>query len=115
MLLLAAVHAVNPRTIVVLSNGGVVHTAGVERHAAALLEGWLLGQAGGSATADLLFGLANPSGKLAETIPERLHDTPSFPYFPGGEQHSRYGEGIYVGYRYHDTVELRSHSPSDSD
>ena len=105
MLLLAAVHAVNPRTIVVLSNGGVVHTAGVERHAAALLEGWLLGQAGGSATADLLFGLANPAGRLAETIPERLHDTPSFPYFPGGEQHSRYGEGIYVGYRYHDTVE----------
>ncbi|HEY5857862.1 MAG TPA: glycoside hydrolase family 3 C-terminal domain-containing protein [Aldersonia sp.] len=105
MLLLAAVHAVNPRTVVVLSNGGVVRTAGIELHAAALLEGWLLGQAGGSATADLLFGLTNPSGRLAETIPERLPDTPSFPYFPGGEQHSRYGEGIYVGYRYYDTVE----------
>jgi beta-glucosidase len=101
--LLAAVHAVNPATVVVLSNGAAVSVAGWQDRARALLEGWLLGQAGGSATADLLFGLANPSGCLAETLPLRLADTPAFTHFPGAEQRVSYGEGIYVGYRHYDT------------
>ncbi|MGQ3009018.1 glycoside hydrolase family 3 C-terminal domain-containing protein, partial [Microbacterium aurantiacum] len=99
--LLAAVLAVNPNTVVVLSNGGVVALPFAER-VPAILEGWLLGQAGGGATADVLFGDVNPSAKLTETIPLRLEDTPAFLDFPGEFSHTRYGEGIFVGYRWYD-------------
>jgi beta-glucosidase len=102
--LIERVAAVNPRTIVVLSNGGVLGTpwgAGVP----AILEGWLLGQAGGSAIADVLFGLVNPSGRLAETIPLKLADHPSYLDFPGENGHVRYGEGMHVGYRGFDARE----------
>jgi beta-glucosidase len=97
--LIAAVAAANPRTVVVLSNGAVVLTTPWDRDVPALLEGWLLGQAGGSATADVLFGRVNPSGRLTETIPLRLEDHPSYLDFPGEAGHVRYGEGIHVGYR----------------
>lgn len=103
--LLEAVHAVNPNTVVVLSNGGVVSISPWRKYAAAVLEGWLLGQAGGSAIADILFGIVNPSGRLTETIPLRLQDNPSYLHFPGSRQHVRYGEGLYVGYRYYDSVD----------
>ena len=72
----------------------------------AILEGWLLGQAGGSATADVLFGRVNPSGRLTETIPLRLVDTPSYGNFPGEFGHVHYGEGILVGYRWFDARDL---------
>jgi beta-glucosidase len=71
----------------------------------AILEGWLLGQAGGSAVADVLFGRVNPSGRLAETIPLKLSDHPSYLDFPGENGHVRYGEGIHVGYRGFDARE----------
>ena len=103
--LLKAVHSANPNTVVVLSNGGVVSITPWRKYAAAILEGWLLGQAGGSAIADILFGLVNPSGHLTETIPLRLQDNPSYLHFPGSAQHVRYGEGLYVGYRYYDTID----------
>ncbi|MFP3465320.1 glycoside hydrolase family 3 C-terminal domain-containing protein [Leifsonia sp. SIMBA_070] len=99
--LIDAVVAANPRTVVVLSNGGVVALPFAGR-VPAMVEAWLLGQAGGSATADVLFGAVNPSGKLAETIPNRLEDTPAFLDFPGEEGHVRYGEGLFVGYRWYD-------------
>jgi beta-glucosidase len=102
--LLDAVQQANPNTVVVLSNGAVVEMSW-DTKARALLEGWLLGQGGGHATAELLFGRISPSGKLAETIPLRLQDNPSHLFFPGGEQHVRYGEGVYVGYRYYDTLD----------
>ncbi|MGH3745475.1 MAG: glycoside hydrolase family 3 C-terminal domain-containing protein, partial [Mycobacteriales bacterium] len=102
--LLHAVAGANPDVAVVLSNGGVVSVAEWQRSARAVLEGWLLGQAGGRATADLIFGRANPSGRLTETIPLRLADSPAYLYFPGGDRHVRYGEGIYVGYRHFDTA-----------
>ncbi|HEY5336256.1 MAG TPA: glycoside hydrolase family 3 C-terminal domain-containing protein, partial [Mycobacteriales bacterium] len=102
--LLEDVARTNPDVAVVLSNGGVVSVAEWQHSARAVLEGWLLGQAGGRATADLLFGHANPSGRLTETIPLRLEDSPAHLYFPGGDQHVRYGEGIYVGYRHFDTL-----------
>ncbi|WGT47498.1 glycoside hydrolase family 3 C-terminal domain-containing protein [Tessaracoccus lacteus] len=98
---LAAVHAANPNVIVVLSNGGVVALP-FRDDVPAILEGWLLGQAGGTATADVLFGRVNPSGRLAETIPLRLEDNPSYGSFPGEFGHVRYGEGILVGYRGYD-------------
>ncbi|MED4953578.1 fibronectin type III-like domain-contianing protein, partial [Paenibacillus macerans] len=67
------------------------------------LEGYLGGQAAGGAVADILFGDANPSGKLAETFPVRLEDNPSFLFFPGEGDRVEYREGIFVGYRYYDT------------
>ncbi|MFT4210796.1 MAG: glycoside hydrolase family 3 C-terminal domain-containing protein [Microbacterium sp.] len=99
--LVDAVLAVQPNTVVVLSNGGVVALPFADR-VPAILEGWLLGQAGGGATADVLFGVVNPSGKLTETIPLRLADTPAYLDFPGEFSHVRYGEGLFVGYRWYD-------------
>jgi beta-glucosidase len=103
--LIERVAAVNPRTVVVLSNGAVVRTTPWDAAVPALVEGWLLGQAGGSAIADVLFGRVNPSGRLAETIPLRLADHPSYLDFPGENGHVRYGEGIHVGYRGFDARE----------
>jgi beta-glucosidase len=104
--LLEAVARVNRDVVVVLANGGVVQVTSWERHAKAVLEGWLNGQAGGGAIADLLFGRANPCGRLAETIPLRLQDNPSHLNFPGTDGTVLYGERIYVGYRYYDAKDL---------
>jgi beta-glucosidase len=102
--LIQAVAAAAPATVVVLANGGVVTMEGWHEMVAGILEGFLLGQAAGGAIADLLFGTANPSGRLAETIPARLEDTPTFLNFPGEQGHVRYGEGIMLGYRHYVTV-----------
>jgi beta-glucosidase len=102
--LLDAVAEYANRLVVVLSNGGVVELTNWSDRADAIVEGWLLGQAGGEATAEILFGRVNPSGKLAESIPLRLEDNPSFVSFPGEAGEVRYGEGMFVGYRYYDTV-----------
>jgi beta-glucosidase len=97
--LIEEVAKVNPRTVVILSNGAVLATSPWDNAVPAVIEGWLLGQAGGSAMADVLFGRVNPSGRLAETIPIRLQDHPSYLDFPGEQGHVRYGEGLFVGYR----------------
>ncbi len=102
--LLNAVAQVSADIVVVLSNGATVQMTPWQDQATAVLEGWLLGQAGGSALADLLFGIANPSGRLAETIPLRLEDSPSYLHFPGGDGHVHHGEGLFVGYRSYDTL-----------
>jgi len=103
--LLDAVIEANPRTVVVLSNGGVVALPFADR-VPAIVESWLLGQAGGGAIADVLYGVVNPSGKLTETVPVRLEDNPSFGNFPGEFGHVRYGEGLLVGYRWYDAKGL---------
>ena len=103
--LIDRVAAANPRTVVVLSNGAVVLTHPWAAAVPAIVEGWLLGQAGGSALADVLFGRSDPSGRLAETIPLKLADHPSYLDFPGANGHVRYGEGIHVGYRGFDARE----------
>ncbi len=100
--LLGAVSAVNPRVVVALSNGSSVTTRSWRDRAGALVEFWLTGQAHGESTADVLLGAVNPSGKLAETVPVRLEDTPSYLDFPGEHGHVRYSEGIHVGYRWYD-------------
>ncbi|PVU81521.1 glycosyl hydrolase (plasmid) [Cellulomonas sp. WB94] len=100
--LLEAVAAVNSNVVVVLSNGSAVAMPW-EHHARAVLEGWLLGQAGGSAVADLLLGTVNPSGKLAETLPLRQVDNPTVGAFPGEHEQVRYGEGLLIGYRWYDS------------
>ncbi|MEU1515161.1 glycoside hydrolase family 3 C-terminal domain-containing protein [Streptomyces sp. NPDC005811] len=102
--LVRAVAAVAPRTVVVLSTGGVVSLEGWHDSADAIVAGWLLGQAGGSALADVLSGAVNPSGRLAETVPLRLEDTPSFLNFPGEAGQVRHGEGVMVGYRHYESV-----------
>src|SRR5699024_8355478 len=99
--LIDAVVEANPNVVIVLSNGGVVALPFADR-VPSILETWLLGQAGGSGIADVLFGSVNPSGRLAESIPHRLEDTPAFTSFPGEAQHMRYGEGLHVGYRWYD-------------
>jgi beta-glucosidase len=99
--LLDEVLAMNERVVVVLGNGGVVLLPFADR-VPAILETWLPGQAGGTALADVLFGDVSPSGRLAETIPLRLEDTPAFLDFPGEHGRVRYGEGIHVGYRWYD-------------
>ena len=92
------------KVIVVLSNGSPVEMPWVE-DVPAILEGYLGGQAGAGALADILTGRVNPSGKLAETFPVRLDDTPSHHYFPMGPVTVEYREGLYVGYRYFDSVD----------
>ena len=96
--------AANPNLVVVLANGSAVRVADWERCAPSILECWLSGQAAGGAVADLLLGAANPSGRLAETLPLRLEDNPSALNFPGEEGHVRYGEGVFVGYRGYDAL-----------
>lgn len=103
--LLTRLAEVNERIVVVLANGSAVRLSGWEAQAAAVLECWLSGQAAGAAAADLLLGIANPSGRLAESLPLRLEDTPSFLSFPGEHGHVRYGEGIFVGYRGYDALD----------
>ena len=72
----------------------------------AILHCYLNGQAGAGAVLDILTGSVNPSGKLSETIPRRLEDTPSYRYYPSRERTSEYRESLYVGYRYYDTAKV---------
>ncbi|OBB15763.1 glycosyl hydrolase [Mycolicibacterium setense] len=104
--LLRAVVAAQPRTVVVLSHGGVVRLDAVAGLAPALLDGALLGQAGGGALADVLFGAVNPSGRLAETVPLRLQDSPAYLNFPSEAGHTVYGERMFVGYRWYDARDM---------
>lgn len=101
--LVQAVAEVNPNLVVVLSGGAPVELPFVEQ-CRGLLHGYLGGQAGAGALADLLTGKANPSGKLAESYPLRLEDVPNHRYFPGPEATAEYREGLFVGYRYYETA-----------
>jgi beta-glucosidase len=103
--LLAAIADVADNVVVVLANGSVVAVDGWQHQARAVVEGWLGGQAGGGAIADVLLGAVNPSGKLAETMPVRLRDTAAHLNFPGDDRHVRYGEGLFIGYRHHDAID----------
>ena len=100
--LVNAVLDVQPNTVVVLVNGSAVAMPWVER-ASTIVEGWLGGQAAGGAIADVLTGAVNPSGKLAETFPVKIEDTPAFLTFPtGGDGAARFAEGVFTGHRWYD-------------
>lgn len=103
--LIQAVTAVQPKSVIILNNGSAVTMSAWIDGAAAVLEAWMMGQAGGGAIADILFGVVNPSGKLAETFPLKLTDTPAYINYPGENGKVRYGEGIFIGYRYYDARE----------
>ncbi|MGE5122903.1 MAG: glycoside hydrolase family 3 C-terminal domain-containing protein, partial [Acidobacteriaceae bacterium] len=103
--LIKAVTTVQPDAVVILNNGAPVVMSEWIDAPAAILEAWMMGQAGGGAIADVLFGKVNPCGKLAETFPLRLVDTPAYINFPGSKTEVRFGEGIFIGYRYYDAKE----------
>jgi beta-glucosidase len=99
--LIKAVAERQPNTVVVLTNGSAVSMPWVE-DVPTIVEAWLGGQAGAGAIADVVFGEVNPSGKLAETFPVRLEDTPAFLNFPAEDGEVLYGERVFVGYRWFD-------------
>ena len=94
--------AVNKKVVVVLHNGAPVAMPWVDK-VAAILECYLGGENIGTAQINLLFGKANPCGKLAETFPLRLEDTPCYLTYPGNGRTCVYSEGIFVGYRWYDS------------
>lgn len=99
--LISAVAKAQPNTAIILTNGSAIAMPW-ESQVSAILETWLGGQAGAGAIADAVFGKVNPSGKLAETFPVRLEDTPAYLNFPGEDGQVIYGERMFVGYRYYD-------------
>jgi len=98
--LITNIASVNKKTIVVLNNGSPVTMPWIDK-IPCVLEAFYPGQEGGNAVAKILFGMINPSGKLSITYPQKIEDNPSFINYPG-DREVRYGEGIFVGYRYYD-------------
>ena len=103
--LVAAVCAANPRTVVVLVNGAPVLLPWADRPAA-VVEAYLGGQAAGSAICDVLVGDAEPGGRLAETFPASTI-FPSAENFDDTTRQVEYREGMYVGYRFHTSADVR--------
>ena len=103
--LIARVAAVQPNTVVVLHNGSPVECPWAES-VNAVLEMYLGGQGVGAAADALLYGDANPSGRLPETFPYQLEDNPSHLNFPGDGKNVEYAEGVFVGYRYYDKKKM---------
>ena len=77
----------------------------------ALLDMWYGGEEGGDALAAVLFGAANPSGKLPVSLPKKFEDSPASGHYPGENLKVDYAEGIYVGYRYYDTKNVEPQFP----
>ena len=109
--LIEAVEQVNPRTIVVLNTGNPVTMMKWLDRTPALVELWYGGQEGGRALASILFGDANPSGKLPVTFPKAWQDSSAYGHYPGENLKVVYAEGIYVGYRYFDKKNLEPQFP----
>jgi beta-glucosidase len=103
--LIEAVCKVQPNTVVVLHNGSPVDMPWVDK-VRGILEVYLSGQAVGLATTNILFGKANPCGRLPETFPSKLEHNPSYPYYGGEGNQVEYREGVFVGYRYYETKKI---------
>ncbi|WP_425836881.1 glycoside hydrolase family 3 C-terminal domain-containing protein [Microbacterium sp. PA5] len=101
--LLRAIRTVTSKVVVVLSAGGVVETPWAA-DATALIHAYLGGQAGAEAIADVLTGAVEPGGRLAETMPFVLSDTPTASRFPSTDRTAEYREGPFVGYRHYETA-----------
>ncbi|HEY2469666.1 MAG TPA: glycoside hydrolase family 3 C-terminal domain-containing protein [Terracidiphilus sp.] len=109
--LIAAVERANPHTVVVLNTGDAVTMTKWIDTTPALLDMWYGGQEGGNALAAILFGDANPSGKLPVSLPKKFEDSPAAKTYPSQNLHTEYAEGIYVGYRYYDTKNVEPQFP----
>ena len=109
--LIRRVAEVNANTVVIINAGSPVAMNDWLGSARAVLQVWYAGQEYGNALADILSGTVNPSGRLPMTIPKRLEDTPAFTNYPGERGHVRYGEGIFVGYRYYDRKHIEPEFP----
>ncbi|HEY5731995.1 MAG TPA: glycoside hydrolase family 3 C-terminal domain-containing protein [Anaerolineales bacterium] len=96
----------NKNTVVVLNVGSPVEMPWIDK-TQTVLQLWYNSQEQGNALADVLFGDVNPSGKLPTTFPVRLVDNPGFINYPGENGKVRYGEGIFVGYRYYDKKDVK--------
>ncbi|WP_027293686.1 glycoside hydrolase family 3 C-terminal domain-containing protein [Robinsoniella sp. KNHs210] len=103
--LIAEVAKIQTNTIVVLHNGSPVEMPWIT-DVKAVVEAYLGGQAVGSAVADVLYGNVNPSGRLPETFPLRLQDTPCYLNYGGERDKVEYKEGVFVGYRYYESKEM---------
>lgn len=93
---------VNPNLVVVLSGGSSIAMPWKER-VKGIITGYLGGEAGAKAMMEVLWGRKNPCGKLAESYPYTIKDTPCYRYFPGTQASVEYQESIFVGYRYYIT------------
>jgi len=96
---------VQKNVVVVLHNGSPVVMPWKDR-VSAIVEAYLGGQAVGKAEVKVLFGEVNPSGRLSETFPNRLEDTPCYLTYGKGKDHAEYREGVFVGYRYYTTRDM---------
>lgn len=103
--LIEEISAVQPNTIVILHNGAPVEMPWIDK-VKAVLEVYLGGQAVGSAAVNILYGKTNPSGRLPETFPLRLEDTPCYLFYGGENDRSEYREGVFVGYRYYTSKDM---------
>lgn len=108
--LIEAVAAVNPNVVVVLSCGSAIAMPWLDKVKGVLLM-YLGGCQLGKAAVSLLIGKVNPSGKLSETFPLALADTPCHGHFAENRVFSDYRESIFTGYRYYDTVGKRVQFP----
>jgi beta-glucosidase len=108
--LVEAILAANPRTVIVNQSGSPVAMPWADR-APAILQAWYQGQEAGNALADVLFGKQSPSGKLPTTFPKRLQDNPTFHNWPGENLKVVYGEGLFIGYRHYERMNLETLFP----
>lgn len=106
-----AFHAVGKKLIVIINSGGVIETGSWRDYADAILLVWQPGQEAGNAIADVINGTVNPSGKLAVTFPMKYEDEPTAKIKHNTTENVSkeisYEEGIYVGYRYYDSFNIK--------
>ncbi|KAF4982620.1 hypothetical protein FZEAL_1798 [Fusarium zealandicum] len=108
--LIAAVTAANPQTAVVMQTGTPEEMPWLDA-VPAVIQAWYGGNETGNCIADVLFGDANPSGKLSLSFPKRLSDVPAFLNFRTEAGRTLYGEDIYLGYRYYEFADREVNFP----
>ncbi|EME44708.1 glycoside hydrolase family 3 protein [Dothistroma septosporum NZE10] len=99
--LIEAVIAANPNTVVVVQSGTPITMPWVTK-AKAIVQAWYGGNETGNGIADILFGDANPSGKLSLSFPKRNEDNPAFLNYKSDDNRVMYGEDVYIGYRFYE-------------
>jgi len=104
--LIEKVTTVNKNVVVVFNSGAAVQMSAWEKQIPAIVESWYSGEQGGNAIADILLGNINPSGKLVTTFFRDEKDSPTFANYPGEDDELHYEEGLFVGYRHYDKMDI---------